>query len=80
MASIEEMCTDGRAKGASRTEDENMWHFRDWKRNVGLDEEGTEGKQKHRMGEEDQEGRIQVFDIGCPVLHEGNIHAGYLGN
>ena len=80
MASIEEMCTDGRAKGASRTEDENMWHFRDWKRNVGLDEEGTEGKRKHRTAKKAKRDVSECFDIGCPVLHEGNIHAGCLGN
>ena len=60
MASIEEMRTNGRAKGASRTEDENMWHFRDWRRNAGLGGEGIEGY-------------IQVFVIGCPVPHEGCI-------
>jgi hypothetical protein len=53
-----------------------MWHFRDWRRNVGLDEEGIEGKRKHRMAKKTKEGYIQVFVIGCPVPHEG----GCLGN
>jgi hypothetical protein len=47
-----------------------MWHFRDWRRNVSLEEEGTEGKRKHRVAKKAKEGCIQVFDIGCPVPHE----------
>ena len=75
MASIEEMRADGRAKVASRTEDENMWHFRDWRRNVSLDEERNR-ERNHRMEKKTKEGCIPVFDIGCPVPHEGCIQQG----
>jgi hypothetical protein len=68
------MRADGRAKVASRAENENMWHFRDWRRNVSLDEERNRAKPQD--GEEDQRGMYSSVDIGCPVPHEACIQQG----